>query len=45
MQAIGRAAAEKLYLRVSASPLGERSQVLIQPELVIRRSSVTTASR
>lgn len=44
MQAIGRAAAEKLYLRVSETPLGERSQVLIQPELSIRRSSVTTPS-
>ena len=44
MQAIGRAAAEKLYLRVSESPLGERSQVLIQPELSIRRSSVTNPS-
>lgn len=45
MQAIGRAAAEKLYLRVSESTLGERSQVLIQPELAIRRSSVSTPSR
>ncbi|MDE2995739.1 MAG: LacI family DNA-binding transcriptional regulator [Bacteroidota bacterium] len=44
MQAIGRAAAECLYLRASDSPLGERQQTLIQPELAIRRSSVKAAS-
>jgi len=45
MQAIGRAAAERLYLRVSGSPLEEPKQTLIHPELAIRRSSVNTVSR
>lgn len=45
MQAIGRAAAECLYLRVSGSPLDERKQTIIQPELAIRRSSVNTISK
>ncbi len=42
MQAIGRAAAECLYLKVSSSAPSAPSQTRIQPELAIRRSSVTT---
>lgn len=45
MQAIGRAAAECLYLKVSGSAPTKVQQTMIQPELAIRRSSVNTVSR
>ena len=45
MQAIGRVAAECLYLKVSGSAPTNVQQTMIQPELAIRRTSVNTVSR